>query len=106
MDGAMTKAPLGKKRWAWGAEAIEQATAPNPTDRGKSGSKRSVLTDGAGIPLAVAIAGANRNDCKLVEATLSKLMIGRLRPTCLPASARSPCAWTLGTMGTLRITKL
>jgi putative transposase len=59
MDGAMTKARLGG-----------EATGPNPTDRAKSGTKRSLLTDGAGIPLAVVVAPANRNDCKLVEATL------------------------------------
>lgn len=59
MDGVMTKAPLGG-----------EATGPNPTDRAKSGTKRSLLTDGAGTPLAVVVAPANRNDCKLVEATL------------------------------------
>ena len=37
----MTKAPLGKG-----------AIDPNPTDRAKQGVKRSLLTDGAGIPLA------------------------------------------------------
>jgi len=42
LDGAMTKAPLGRG-----------ATAKNPTDRAKMGTKRSMLTDGAGIPLAV-----------------------------------------------------
>jgi putative transposase len=41
LDGAMTKAPLGRG-----------ATANNPTDRAKMGTKRSMLTDGAGIPLA------------------------------------------------------
>jgi putative transposase len=47
IDGVMTKAPLGKV-----------ATGKNPTDRAKSGTKRSMLTDGAGIPLSVAIEGA------------------------------------------------
>src|SRR5947207_1119124 len=47
-DGAMNKAPFG------GA-----ATGANPTDRGKLGTKRSLLTDGAGIPLALVIDGAN-----------------------------------------------
>lgn len=56
-------------------------TGPNPTDRGKSGTKRSLLTDGNGIPLGVAIAGANRNDMKLVEATLCQLVIGLDEPT-------------------------
>src|SRR5258708_14689384 len=50
VDGAMTKAPLGK-----------DATGPNPTDRGKRGTKRSLLTDEAGIPLALAVDGANRH---------------------------------------------
>ena len=38
IDGAMTKAPLG------GA-----GTEANPTDRGKKGTKRSILTDDKGI---------------------------------------------------------
>jgi putative transposase len=52
-DGTMSKAPFG------GA-----ATGPNPTDRGKLGTKRSLLTDGAGLPLALVIDGANRNACE------------------------------------------
>jgi putative transposase len=74
MDGAMSKAPLGG-----------EATGPNPTDRAKKGTKRSVLTEAEGIPLAVAVAGANRNDMKLVEATLSALVVERPEPT-----ARAP----------------
>ncbi|MCX7012414.1 MAG: IS5 family transposase [Candidatus Sumerlaeota bacterium] len=58
-DGAMTKAPFGG-----------QAVGPNPTDRAKSGTKRELLTDGGGVPLAVAVEGANRHDKKLLEATL------------------------------------
>ncbi len=50
---------------------------PNPTDRGKGGAKRSLLTDGKGIPVGVAIDGANRNDCKLVEQTLDSIPIRR-----------------------------
>jgi putative transposase len=42
----------------------------NPSDRGKSGTKRSLLTEGNGIPLAVAIDGANRPDKTLVASTL------------------------------------
>ena len=37
-------------------------TGPNPTDRGKLGTKRHVLTDGQGIPLAVVITAANVHD--------------------------------------------
>ena len=45
-------------------------TGRNPTDRGKLGTKRSVLTEGHGIQLAVTIDGANRDDMKLTEPTL------------------------------------
>ena len=38
MDGVITKAPLGEK-----------STGPNPTDRVKSGTKRSILVDGKGL---------------------------------------------------------
>ncbi|WP_081699947.1 IS5 family transposase [Candidatus Symbiobacter mobilis] len=71
MDGALTKAPL----------AGQQTTGANPTDRGKQGVKRSVLTDGAGIPLAVAIDGANRHDMKLVRSTLEDIKAKRPDPT-------------------------
>ena len=70
VDGAMTKAPLGKS-----------ATGANPTDRGKKGTKRSLLTDGAGIPLAMVIDGANRHDVKLLYATLDGIVIARSEPT-------------------------
>ena len=70
MDGAITKAPLGG-----------EATGRNPTDRGKSGTKRSLLTDGRGIPLAVAVAGANRHDMKLTTPTLEAIMLERPQPT-------------------------
>lgn len=70
MDGAMTKAPLG------GAE-----TGPNPTDRAKSGTKRCLLTDSRGVPLAVTVAGANRHDMKMTEPTLDNIVIERPEPT-------------------------
>lgn len=48
---------LERARRFWGDQ-----TGPNPTDRRKSGSKHHVITDGNGIPLAVTVTGANRND--------------------------------------------
>ena len=69
-DGVLTKAPFG------GA-----ATGPNPTDRGKQGTKRSMLVEGTGLPLAVAVAGANRNDMKLLAVTLDGGVIARPAPT-------------------------
>ncbi|GGE77633.1 hypothetical protein GCM10008020_22970 [Massilia psychrophila] len=70
LDGAMTKAPLGGGK-----------TGPDATDRGKGGVKRSLLTEANGIPIAIEIDGANRHDMKLVERTLSQLMIERPEPT-------------------------
>jgi putative transposase len=70
MDGAMTKAPLGGEK-----------TGPNPTDRGKSGVKRSVLTEGHGIPISMVIDGANRHDMKLVRPTIEGLVVERPKPT-------------------------
>ncbi len=43
----------------WGLQ-----TGPNPTDRAKLGSKRHVICDGRGIPLAIQLTGANRNDSR------------------------------------------
>ena len=69
IDGAMTKAPLGRG-----------ASGNNPTDRAKMGTKRSMLTDGAGIPLAVAVEGANRHDSRLLVATLDGIVVARPAP--------------------------
>ena len=62
IDGSQHKAPFGG-----------EGTGPNPTDRGKSGWKWSLATDRAGIPLAWAIDGANRNDMALLAPTLTEL---------------------------------
>lgn len=70
MDGAMTKAPLGGEQ-----------TGPNPTDRAKRGVKRSLLTDGHGVPLGLAVDGANRHDMKLVRSTLDSIVVARPEPS-------------------------
>src|SRR5260221_3188921 len=70
VDAVMTKAPFAGT-----------ATGANPTDRGKNGTKRSLLTDGVGIPLALVVAGANRHDVRLLSATLDGLVISRPEPT-------------------------
>jgi len=70
MDGAMTKAPLGG-----------EDTGPNPTDRAKSGVKRSLLTEGSGVPISLAIEGANRHDMKLVRETIENIVVKRPEPS-------------------------
>jgi transposase len=61
-DGCMTKAPCGGEK-----------AGRSPVDRGKQGLKRSTVTDGAGVPLSVVSAGANRHDAPLLEPTLNGL---------------------------------
>lgn len=51
IDASYTKAPAGG-----------EDTGPNPTDRGKSGSKHHVLTDAHGIPLNATTTAANVHD--------------------------------------------
>jgi putative transposase len=57
------------------------AIGPNPTDRAKNGTKRSVLTEGAGGPVAVVVAPANVHDTKLLKATLEAIIVERPKPT-------------------------
>jgi putative transposase len=70
---------------AWGWQALDSATikAPrggsktgkNPTDRGKSGSKRHVLVDQRGAPLAAEISGANTHDMKMTLQTVDNVVL-------------------------------
>jgi putative transposase len=56
-------------------------TGPNPTDRAKRGTKRHVLTDARGVPLAVILTGANVHD---------KWMVGAILDACVFKGARGP----------------
>jgi transposase len=51
IDASFAKAPEGG-----------EDTGPNPTDRGKSGSKHHVLTDATGLPLNATTTAANVNE--------------------------------------------
>jgi transposase len=62
VDGCLTKAPGGG-----------EVSGRSPVDRGKQGLKRSMVTDGTGIPLHVVAAGANRHDSPLLGPTLAGL---------------------------------
>ena len=50
-------------------------------DRGKSGTKRSLLVEASGMPVGLAVAGANKNDCKLLAETIWSIPIPRPEPT-------------------------
>jgi putative transposase len=43
--------------------------------------KRSLLTEGQGVPIGLAVDGANRHDMKLVRATLESIPVERPTPT-------------------------
>ena len=61
VDGCIVKAPCGG-----------EAAGRSPVDRGKQGTKRSLLVDGSGIPIGCVIAGANCHDSPLLAPTLDK----------------------------------
>jgi transposase len=69
VDGCITQAPCGG-----------EVAGRSPVDRGKQGMKRSVATDGHGIPLHLVVAPANKHDSPLLEPTLAGVvdMIGTL----------------------------
>lgn len=69
-DGAMGKARFGGEK-----------VGKNPTDRAKAGTKKSVLVDEQGGPLAAVIDGANVPDCKLLAATIAAIVGPRPRVT-------------------------
>ena len=71
---------LGKARL--GGDSI----GPNPTDRAKNGTKKSLLEQvhhrrGSFIPLSIVIAPANVNDHKLLEQTLDSIVVERPKAT-------------------------
>jgi hypothetical protein len=55
------------------------AVGPNATDRGKNGSKKSLLTEGDGGPLGIVVAAANVNDDRLLLQTIEAMVVERPR---------------------------
>jgi len=87
-DGTLTKAPLGGEK-----------TGPNPTDRSKTGTKRSLLVDEHGVPLGIVLSGANAPDGQWLESTLLAVPIERPDAEATPqhlcwdkAYSGEPCA--------------
>jgi putative transposase len=80
---------LGQVEWEWQvadgwlgkARMGGDKIGPNPTDRAKNGTKKSLLTDGSGGPLSLVIAAANLNDHKLLKETLDAIVVERPKPT-------------------------
>jgi putative transposase len=55
----MTKSPLD-----------HEETGKNPTDLGKRGTKRSLITEATGIPVGFSVGAANTHDIPLLRSTL------------------------------------
>ncbi|GHF35692.1 transposase [Streptomyces morookaense] len=68
VDGCITKAPCGG-----------ECAGRSPVDRGKQGLKRSLASDGSGVPIGLVAAGANRHDSPLLGPTL-EAAIGQMGP--------------------------
>lgn len=69
--------------YGWGDDQSplgREDTGRNPTDRGKQGTKRSLLTEGHGVPIGLAVDGANRHDMKLVRETIENIVVERPEP--------------------------
>jgi transposase len=62
VDGCIVKAPCGG-----------EAAGKSPVDRGKQGTKRSLLADAGGIPIGCVSAPANRHDSVFLRPTLEHL---------------------------------
>jgi putative transposase len=60
---------------------VGKKTGANPTDRGKTGVKRSLLTEGHGMPIGLTVDGANRHDMKMAEATIQSIPVERPMPS-------------------------
>jgi transposase len=69
IDGAMGNAPLAKR-----------CVGADPTDREEKRRKRSLLANARGVPLSIAVSGANTHDVKLLAKTLEAVVCERPKP--------------------------
>ena len=76
-DGSNLEAPLA-----------QESVGPNPTDRGKKGTKRHVLVDELGVPLSLHVNAANRHDSVALEPLLQTAVV---QPLATESSERNLC---------------
>ncbi len=82
--GKALMGPWGKLHWHKNALVLTQRIGE------KNGRKRSVLTDGRGVPLSIVGSAANVHDVVLLVPTLDNLVPPRPEPT--PATPQNLCA--------------
>ena len=63
-DSASIEAPLAR-----------ESNGPNPTDRGKKGSKRHILVDENGISISLLVSAANQHDSMALETLLKATVV-------------------------------
>lgn len=72
-------------------------TGPNPTDRGKSGTKHHILVDRKGLPLTALQSGANAHDSVMFERVVDSVVpikgAGRGRPRKRPGKLHADKAY-------------
>ena len=69
---------MAGRRWVSGQGPLRRREkGPNPTDRGKSGSKKSLIVERSGGPLGLELAGANVHDTKLLAGTIEAIVVER-----------------------------
>lgn len=104
---------LGEVHWVW--QAVDGVmgksrfggakTGPNPTDRAKMETKKSVQVEQHGGPLAVEIDGANVHDTKMLERTIDAVVVPRPDPEklvehlCLDKGYDNPTGHTAAAKG-------
>jgi transposase len=62
------------------AKGGDDQVGPSSVDRGRPGSKHHLVTDATGIPLAVRVTGANRNDVTQLLPLIEQIPPARGRP--------------------------
>lgn len=67
---------------SWGGEA----TGKDPTNRGKLGTKRHLVVDRHGLPLAATVSASNVHDSKVLEVAADAIPTHRLGVLCHPAA--------------------
>ncbi|MFE2930715.1 IS5 family transposase [Streptomyces sp. NPDC059278] len=78
LDELGARAGLGWSRFAVDSVSVRALkggflTGPNPTDRGKNGSKIHLITDRSGLPVAVAISAAHTHDSLALKPLIASI---------------------------------
>ncbi|MFD6693674.1 IS5 family transposase [Micromonospora sp. L5] len=71
--GKLDWSPRRDRPLACAGRQTRPKSGPSPVDRARPGSKHHILTEGAGIPLAVSLTGGNRHDVTQLLPLIDKI---------------------------------